>query len=92
MSTLWEDPRGTSLFWDGAAGGTMTRSDVECGVHGGFKGGGFAETNIRRSQSLRNSKAGVALGNFKALDLVLAVRRLRHGRDEHDRSGSVSCL
>ena len=70
----------------------MTRSGVECGVHGGFKGGGFAETSIRRSQFLRNSKAGVALGNFNALDLVLAVRRLRHGRDEHDQSGSVSCL
>src|SRR5262249_3402868 len=34
----------------------------------GFKGGGFAETSIRRSQFTRNSRAGVALGNFNALD------------------------
>src|SRR5438034_5029329 len=43
--------------------------DVEYGIHGGFKGGGFAETTIRRSRFLRNSKAGVALGNFNALDI-----------------------
>jgi len=43
--------------------------DVEYGIHGGFKGGGFAETTIRRSQFLRNTKAGVALGNFNALDI-----------------------
>src|SRR5438034_9004527 len=43
--------------------------DVEYGIHGGFKGGGFAETSIRRSRFLRNSKAGVALGNFNALDI-----------------------
>src|SRR5437667_7814340 len=43
--------------------------DVEYGIHGGFKGGGFAETSIRRSQFLRNTKAGVALGNFNALDI-----------------------
>ena len=43
--------------------------DVEYGIHGGFKGGGFAETSIRRSQFVRNSKAGVALGNFNALDI-----------------------
>ena len=38
--------------------------DVEYGIHGGF-----AETSIRRSQFLRNTKAGVALGNFNALDI-----------------------
>src|SRR5439155_803411 len=43
--------------------------DVEYGIHGGFKGGGFAETSIRRSRFLRNTKAGVALGNFNALDI-----------------------
>ena len=43
--------------------------DVDYGIHGGFKGGGFAETTIRRSRFLRNSKAGVALGNFNALDI-----------------------
>src|SRR5262249_2849871 len=43
--------------------------DVEYGIHGGFKGGGFAETSIRRAQFLRNTKAGVALGNFNALDI-----------------------
>lgn len=43
--------------------------DVEYGIHGGFKGHGFAETSIRRSQFIRNSKAGVALGNFNALDI-----------------------
>src|SRR6266568_8458214 len=43
--------------------------DVDYGIHGGFKGGGFAETTIRRSRFLRNAKAGVALGNFNALDI-----------------------
>src|SRR2546426_10786016 len=43
--------------------------DADYGIHGGFKGGGFAETSIRRSQFLRNTKAGVALGNFNALDI-----------------------
>jgi hypothetical protein len=43
--------------------------DVEYGIHGGFKGGGFAETSIRRSRFVRNTKVGVALGNFNALDI-----------------------
>jgi hypothetical protein len=43
--------------------------DVEYGIHGGFKGHGFAETSIRRSHFVRNTKAGVALGNFNALDI-----------------------
>lgn len=42
--------------------------DVEYGIHGGFRGYGFAETSILRSRFVRNSKAGVALGNFNALD------------------------
>ena len=43
--------------------------DVAYGIHGGFKGYGFAETSIRRSHFVRNTKAGVALGNFNALDI-----------------------
>src|SRR6266516_6777099 len=43
--------------------------DVEYGLHGGFKGHGFAETSIRRSQFVRNTQAGIALGNFNALDV-----------------------
>src|SRR5262245_9350996 len=43
--------------------------DVQFGIHGGFKGFGFAETSIRRARFLRNTKAGVALGNFNALDI-----------------------
>ena len=43
--------------------------DVEYGIHGGFKGHGFAETSIVRSRFIRNTKAGVALGNFNALDV-----------------------
>lgn len=42
--------------------------DVEYGIHGGFSGQGFAETSILRNRFLRNTKAGVALGNFNALD------------------------
>jgi Pectate lyase superfamily protein len=43
--------------------------DVGFGIHGGFKDRGFAETSILRSRFVRNSKAGVALGNFNALDI-----------------------
>ena len=43
--------------------------DVAFGIHGGFKQYGFAETSIRRSHFIRNTKAGVALGNFNALDV-----------------------
>jgi hypothetical protein len=43
--------------------------DVEYGIHGGFKDYGFAETSILRSRFVRNTKAGVALGNFNALDI-----------------------
>jgi hypothetical protein len=44
-------------------------ADVEFGIHGGFKGFGFAETSIVRARFLRNRTAGVALGNFNALDI-----------------------
>jgi hypothetical protein len=43
--------------------------DVNFGIHGGFNGHGFAETSIVRSRFLRNTSAGVALGNFNALDI-----------------------
>ena len=43
--------------------------DVEYGIHGGFREHGFAETSIVRSHFVRNTKAGVALGNFNALDI-----------------------
>jgi pectate lyase-like protein len=43
--------------------------DVEYGIRGGFKDHGFAETSIVRSHFVRNTKAGVALGNFNALDI-----------------------
>ena len=43
--------------------------DVEYGIHGGFNGHGFAETSIIRSRFIRNTKAGIALGNFNALDI-----------------------
>jgi hypothetical protein len=41
--------------------------DVDYGIRGGFKGHGFAETTVRRSQFVRNMKAGITLGNFNAL-------------------------
>ena len=43
--------------------------DVDYGIRGGFKGYGFAETSIIRSQFVRNTVAGIALGNFNALDI-----------------------
>jgi hypothetical protein len=43
--------------------------DVGYGIHGGFKGHGFAETSVRRSHFVRNTKAGISLGSFNALDL-----------------------
>jgi hypothetical protein len=43
--------------------------DVGYGIHGGFRGHGFAETSIVRSRFVRNIAAGVALGNFNALDV-----------------------
>jgi hypothetical protein len=43
--------------------------DVEYGIHGGFLAGGFAETSVVRAKFIRNTKAGIAIGNFNALDL-----------------------
>jgi hypothetical protein len=63
--------------WEGSRGHFDTGNEysdnvfrhVEYGIHGGFKGHGFAETSIVRSRFLRNTRAGVALGNFNALDI-----------------------
>ena len=63
--------------WDGArphfdTGNEYSDSsflDLEYGIHGGFNDRGFAETSIRRSSFLRNTRAGIALGNFNALDI-----------------------
>lgn len=43
--------------------------DVEYGIRGGFEDFGFAETSVVRSRFVRNTRAGIALGNFNALDL-----------------------
>jgi hypothetical protein len=43
--------------------------DVAFGIHGGALGHGFAETSILRDQFIRNTTAGVSLGNFNALDI-----------------------
>ncbi len=43
--------------------------DVGFGIHGGHLGHGFAETSILRDQFIRNTSAGVSLGNFNALDI-----------------------
>src|SRR5262249_11093923 len=39
------------------------------GINGGWLGYGFAETSVMRSKFLRNSVAGIFLGNWNALDL-----------------------
>jgi hypothetical protein len=44
-------------------------TDVGFGIHGGHLGHGFAETTILRDRFIRNSKAGISLGNFNALDI-----------------------
>lgn len=43
--------------------------DVQIGIRGGAAGHGFAETSILRDHFIRNSAAGVSLGNFNALDI-----------------------
>jgi hypothetical protein len=43
--------------------------DVAFGIRGGSLGHGFAETSILRDQFIRNTSAGVSLGNFNALDI-----------------------
>jgi hypothetical protein len=44
-------------------------TDVGIGIRGGFLNQGFAETNIIRCKFIRNTSAGVSLGNFNALDI-----------------------
>ena len=44
-------------------------TDVGFGLHGGHLGHGFAETTILRDRFIRNSRAGISLGNFNALDI-----------------------
>ncbi|MDR1990428.1 MAG: glycoside hydrolase family 55 protein [Acidobacteriaceae bacterium] len=56
-------------FDTGNAYTDLVLQNVEYGIHGGFRGYGFAETTIARVRFLRNTKAGVALGNFNALDI-----------------------
>ncbi len=63
--------------WDGAKPNFDTSNeyaddifiDVGFGIHGGHLGHGFAETSILRVQFIRNTSAGVSLGNFNALDI-----------------------
>ncbi len=43
--------------------------DVGFGIRGGALGHGFAEISILRDQFIRNTTAGVSLGNFNALDV-----------------------
>lgn len=43
--------------------------DVSYGIRGGVRGHGFAETSVTRARFIRNRVAGIALGNFNALDL-----------------------
>jgi hypothetical protein len=44
-------------------------TDTGFGIRGGALGHGFAETSILRDRFIRNSQAGVSLGNFNALDI-----------------------
>ena len=63
---------GTSVYFDTAneyADDTFT--DVGIGIRGGYLGYGFAETSVLRSHFIRNSQAGISLGNFNALDLFV---------------------
>ncbi len=63
--------------WDNTGGHFDTGNEyadlvlqgVDYGIRGGFKGHGFAEATITRSRFVRNAGAGVALGNFNALDV-----------------------
>ena len=43
--------------------------DVQIGIRGGALGHGFAETSIIRDHFIRNTVAGISLGNFNALDI-----------------------
>jgi hypothetical protein len=69
--------------------------DVAYGIHGGFKEHGFAETSIRRSHFVRNTKAGVSLGNFNALDIWVwysTFRPVWRRRDQSRGRGQLPCL
>ena len=63
--------------WDGSNGYFDTGNeyaeniftDVGIGIRGGFLNQGFAETTIIRCKFIRNTNAGVSLGNFNALDI-----------------------
>ena len=63
--------------WNGKAGPFDTGNeygddrfvDAGIGIRGGFQGHGFAETTVVRSAFVRNTVAGISLGNFNALDL-----------------------
>jgi hypothetical protein len=46
-------------------------TDVGFGIRGGNKGYGFAETSVTRSKFIRNTRAGIILKNFNALDLYV---------------------
>ena len=64
--------------WDGGHGGHFDTAneytddvfvDVGFGIRGGNLRRGFAETSILRDHFIRNTVAGVSLGNFNALDI-----------------------
>jgi hypothetical protein len=63
--------------WNGKTGPFDTGNDYSddrfvdagIGLRGGFHGHGFAETTVARAEFVRNSVAGISLGNFNALDL-----------------------
>jgi hypothetical protein len=82
ISRLTFDGRGRAAeavaqAWDNTGGEFDTGNeyaddrfiDVGYGIHGGFLGSGFAETSVTRARFVRNTTAGIGIGNFNALDL-----------------------
>jgi hypothetical protein len=63
--------------WSGSTGNFDTGNqyaddafqDSAIGIRGGALGQGFAETSVLRAHFIRNTTAGIFLGNFNALDL-----------------------
>ena len=63
--------------WNGSTGNFDTGNqyaddtfqDTAIGIRGGALGYGFAETSVLRAHFIRNTRAGIFLGNFNALDL-----------------------
>jgi Pectate lyase superfamily protein len=63
--------------WDGSTGNFDAGNqyaddafqDTAIGIRGGALGHGFAETSVLRARFIRNTTAGIFLGNFNALDL-----------------------